>query len=114
MKTKTFILIHGMFINPLCWEKWIPYYQAKGYRVLAPAWPGVAVRANDIGWRVRRRSVTSWLVWVTSPCLRCVRSCKSCSRAAERRPHFGRNPAPARARIHRRMSRTATNDTRWT
>src|SRR5258707_2705518 len=40
MKTKTIVLIHGMFMNPLCWEKWIPYYQAKGYKVLAPAWPG--------------------------------------------------------------------------
>jgi pimeloyl-ACP methyl ester carboxylesterase len=40
MKTKTILLIHGMFMNPLCWEKWIPRYQAKGYKVLAPAWPG--------------------------------------------------------------------------
>ena len=40
MKTKTIVLIHGMFMNPLCLEKWIPYYQAKGYKVLAPAWPG--------------------------------------------------------------------------
>jgi pimeloyl-ACP methyl ester carboxylesterase len=40
MKTKTIVLIHGMFMTPLCWEKWIPYYTAKGYRVLAPAWPG--------------------------------------------------------------------------
>ena len=40
MKTKTIVLIHGMFMNPLCWEKWIPYYQAKGYKVFAPAWPG--------------------------------------------------------------------------
>jgi len=40
MKSKTIVLIHGMFMNPLCWEKWIPYYQAKGYKVLAPAWPG--------------------------------------------------------------------------
>ena len=39
MKTKTIVLIHGMFMNTLCWEKWIPYYQAKGYKVLAPAWP---------------------------------------------------------------------------
>src|SRR5512147_143773 len=37
---KTIVLIHGMFMNPLCWENWIPHYQAKGYRVLAPAWPG--------------------------------------------------------------------------
>ncbi len=40
MKTKTIVLIHGMFMNPLCWEKSIPDYQAKGYKVLAPAWPG--------------------------------------------------------------------------
>jgi alpha-beta hydrolase superfamily lysophospholipase len=40
MKTKTIVLIHGMFMNPLCWEKWIPRYQAKGYKVFAPAWPG--------------------------------------------------------------------------
>ena len=40
MKSKTIVLIHGMFMTPLCWEKWIPYYKAKGYHVLAPAWPG--------------------------------------------------------------------------
>jgi pimeloyl-ACP methyl ester carboxylesterase len=39
MKTKTIVLIHGMFMNPLCWEKWIPYYESKGYKVLAPGWP---------------------------------------------------------------------------
>lgn len=40
MKSKTIVLIHGMFMTPLCWEKWIPHYEAKGYRVFAPAWPG--------------------------------------------------------------------------
>ena len=40
MKTKTIVLIHGMFMTPLCWEKWFPYYEAKGLRVFAPAWPG--------------------------------------------------------------------------
>jgi len=40
MKTKTIVLVHGMFMTPLCWENWIPHYQAKGYRVHAPAWPG--------------------------------------------------------------------------
>ncbi len=40
MKTKTIVLIHGMFMNPVCWENWIPYCRAKGYKVLAPAWPG--------------------------------------------------------------------------
>ena len=27
-------------MTPLCWEHWIERYQAKGYRCLAPAWPG--------------------------------------------------------------------------
>ena len=40
MNSKTIVLIHGMFMTSLCWEKWIPYYEAKGYRVFAPAWPG--------------------------------------------------------------------------
>jgi pimeloyl-ACP methyl ester carboxylesterase len=40
MKSKTVVLIHGMFMNSLCWEKWIPYYESKGYKVQAPNWPG--------------------------------------------------------------------------
>jgi pimeloyl-ACP methyl ester carboxylesterase len=27
-------------MNSLCWERWVPYFQAKGYRCLAPDWPG--------------------------------------------------------------------------
>jgi alpha-beta hydrolase superfamily lysophospholipase len=27
-------------MNSLCWEQWITYCQAKGYRCLAPDWPG--------------------------------------------------------------------------
>jgi pimeloyl-ACP methyl ester carboxylesterase len=27
-------------MTPLCWEKWIPYYESKGYHCVAPAWPG--------------------------------------------------------------------------
>jgi pimeloyl-ACP methyl ester carboxylesterase len=37
---RTIAFIHGMFMTPLCWEDWIPYFQAKGYACLAPAWPG--------------------------------------------------------------------------
>jgi pimeloyl-ACP methyl ester carboxylesterase len=40
MKTKTIVFIHGMYMNSLCWEKWITLFQAKGYRCLAPDWPG--------------------------------------------------------------------------
>ncbi len=40
MQSKTILFIHGMYMTPLCWEKWVEYFQAKGYRCLAPAWPG--------------------------------------------------------------------------
>jgi pimeloyl-ACP methyl ester carboxylesterase len=26
-------------MTPLCWEKWEPYFQAHGYKTLAPPWP---------------------------------------------------------------------------
>ena len=38
--TQTIIFIHGMYMSPLCWEQWMDYYQSKGSRCLAPAWPG--------------------------------------------------------------------------
>jgi len=40
MQTSHIVLIHGMFMNHLCWENWIPRYQARGYKVIAPSWPG--------------------------------------------------------------------------
>ena len=46
----TIVLIHGLWMTPRCWEAWIPYYENKGYRVLAPAYPGFeveALRADD-------------------------------------------------------------------
>jgi pimeloyl-ACP methyl ester carboxylesterase len=40
MSSKTIVFIHGMYMTPLCWEKWIPYFEAAGYQCLAPPWPG--------------------------------------------------------------------------
>jgi pimeloyl-ACP methyl ester carboxylesterase len=37
--TKTIVFIHGAWVTPLCWEKFIPFFEAKGYTCLAPAWP---------------------------------------------------------------------------
>ncbi|MGD1148824.1 MAG: alpha/beta hydrolase [Thermoanaerobaculaceae bacterium] len=39
---KTIVFIHGMYMNSLCWERWVGYCQARGYRCLAPDWPGRA------------------------------------------------------------------------
>ena len=40
MDSKTIVFIHGMYMIPSSWEKWIPYFEAKGYKCYAPAWPG--------------------------------------------------------------------------
>ena len=37
----TIVLIHGLWMSPLSWEKWIARYSGRGYRVLAPGWPGL-------------------------------------------------------------------------
>jgi pimeloyl-ACP methyl ester carboxylesterase len=37
----TIVLIHGLWMTPLCWERWLPRYEQRGYQVLAPAWPGM-------------------------------------------------------------------------
>ncbi|MEA2675102.1 MAG: hypothetical protein QOI92_2294 [Chloroflexota bacterium] len=38
--TRTIVFIHGAWVTPLCWEQFIPFFEAKGYRCIAPAWPG--------------------------------------------------------------------------
>jgi alpha-beta hydrolase superfamily lysophospholipase len=40
MKSKTLLFIHGMYMNSLCWEEWVPHFQAKGYKCHVPDWPG--------------------------------------------------------------------------
>jgi alpha-beta hydrolase superfamily lysophospholipase len=37
----TIVLIHGLWMTPLSWEHWVERYTRAGYRVLAPAWPGM-------------------------------------------------------------------------
>lgn len=36
---KTIVFIHGMFQNPVSWEKWMAWFEQRGYQCLAPAWP---------------------------------------------------------------------------
>jgi pimeloyl-ACP methyl ester carboxylesterase len=37
----TIVLIHGLWMTPRSWERWVERYTAAGYRALAPAWPGL-------------------------------------------------------------------------
>ena len=36
----TVVFIHGMYMTPLCWADWERLFQERGYKTLAPAWPG--------------------------------------------------------------------------
>ena len=39
-KPDTVVLIHGLWMTPRSWEHWKERYEARGYTVHAPAWPG--------------------------------------------------------------------------
>jgi pimeloyl-ACP methyl ester carboxylesterase len=44
----TIVLIHGFWVTPRSWEHWIEHYEAAGYRVLAPAYPGFEVEVEAL------------------------------------------------------------------
>jgi pimeloyl-ACP methyl ester carboxylesterase len=35
------VLIHGMWMTPRSWDGWIDRYADRGYRAIAPGWPGI-------------------------------------------------------------------------
>lgn len=37
----TVVLIHGLWMTPLAWEHWISRYQQRGFKVVAPGYPGI-------------------------------------------------------------------------
>lgn len=47
-KPDTIVLIHGFWVTPRSWEHWIDHYQQRGYRVLAPAYPGFEVEVEAL------------------------------------------------------------------
>jgi pimeloyl-ACP methyl ester carboxylesterase len=44
----TIVLIHGFWVTPRSWEHWISRYEARGYRVIAPAYPGFEVEVEAL------------------------------------------------------------------
>ncbi len=44
----TIVLIHGLWMTPLSWEHWIERFEARGYQVLAPAWPGMDTEIEQL------------------------------------------------------------------
>jgi pimeloyl-ACP methyl ester carboxylesterase len=46
--TDTIVLIHGLWMTPRSWEHWVPHYEAQGYRVLTPPYPGFEVEVEAL------------------------------------------------------------------
>ena len=51
-KSRTIVLIHGLWMTALSWEHWVERYEAAGHRVIARSWPGMegdieALRTDD-------------------------------------------------------------------
>lgn len=44
----TIFLVHGLWVTPRSWEHWIAYYEGKGYKVLAPPYPGFEVEVEAL------------------------------------------------------------------
>src|SRR3954452_20332015 len=44
----TIVLIHGFWVTPRSWEHWIERYESRGYKVLAPAYPGFEVEVEAL------------------------------------------------------------------
>ena len=44
----TIVLIHGFWMTPRSWEHWITHYERKGFKVLAPAYPGFDVEVEAL------------------------------------------------------------------
>jgi pimeloyl-ACP methyl ester carboxylesterase len=48
VKADTIVLIHGFWVTPRSWERWKQHYEAKGYTVLTPAYPGFDVEVEAL------------------------------------------------------------------
>jgi pimeloyl-ACP methyl ester carboxylesterase len=44
----TIVLVHGFWVTPRSWEHWITHYEAKGFKVLAPGYPGFEVEVEAL------------------------------------------------------------------
>ena len=44
----TIVLIHGFWVTPRSWEDWVTHYEQRGFRVLAPGYPGFEVEVEAL------------------------------------------------------------------
>ena len=51
----TIVFIHGAWMTPKCWEKFAGFFEARGYRAVAPAWPGKEGSVEDVRLHAKER-----------------------------------------------------------
>jgi pimeloyl-ACP methyl ester carboxylesterase len=44
----TIVLVHGFWVTPRSWENWVTHYEQRGFRVIAPAYPGFEVEVEAL------------------------------------------------------------------
>jgi pimeloyl-ACP methyl ester carboxylesterase len=44
----TIVLIHGLFLNWQSWDEWVKRYEARGFEVLTPGWPGLDETVDEL------------------------------------------------------------------
>ncbi|MFI5658606.1 alpha/beta hydrolase [Streptomyces sp. NPDC051684] len=44
----TIVLVHGFWVTPRSWEHWVTHYEKRGFRVLAPAYPGFEAEVESL------------------------------------------------------------------
>lgn len=44
----TIVLIHGLWVTPRSWEGWKEHYEAEGYTVLTPGYPGFEIEVEAL------------------------------------------------------------------
>jgi pimeloyl-ACP methyl ester carboxylesterase len=47
-RADTIVLIHGLWLTAHSWQPWADRYTARGYRVLAPGWPGMDADVEEL------------------------------------------------------------------
>lgn len=44
----TIVLVHGLWVTPRSWEHWVERFEARGFRVLTPAYPGFEIEVEAL------------------------------------------------------------------
>jgi pimeloyl-ACP methyl ester carboxylesterase len=44
----TIVLVHGLWVTPRSWEHWVTHYEAKGFNVVTPPYPGFDIEVEAL------------------------------------------------------------------